>query len=269
MKILKGTGIFFLSLFAFIFILLLSFSLIFKNVIQKGVVGSVVKNIIIDEFGSDENLTDKDKENIEKVNEVIKTDDINKLVDKLIDEYEKSLNNENYEVSEKTVDYVIDLLVDYKDLINDITNENVTETEIRSTETKEGITKAFNEVLGEKPESNEDTVRIVITSYNMFVSTSFRIILIFLTIICFTLIALIKKSYIKWMKSASSVFVTVGLLISASYFAILYLFKSINNSGNYNLVIEPKYILVLGIAEMIIGIGLLITNIIFSKKEEE
>ena len=79
MKILKGIGIFFLSLFAFIFVFLISLSLIFRNVIQKGVVGSVVKNIMIEEFSKVKKLTAEDKENIEKVNKVIKTDDINKL----------------------------------------------------------------------------------------------------------------------------------------------------------------------------------------------
>ena len=268
MKILKGIGIFFLSLFAFIFVFLLSLSLIFKNVIQKGVVGSVVKNIIVEEFSSDEKLTDEDRKNIEKVNKVIKTDDINKLVDKLLDEYEKSLDNEDYEVSEKTVDFVIDLLVEYKDLINDITNENVTEKEIRSSETRDGITEAFNEVLGDHPEYNEDAVRLAVTSYNLFVSNTFRIILVFLTLLCFALIALIKKSYFKWMKSASKVIVSVGLIVTASYFAILYAFRTINSNTNYNIVINPKYILVLGVVEIVIGICFLIGHIIFDKEEE-
>ncbi|MBR5662156.1 MAG: hypothetical protein IKX00_00720 [Bacilli bacterium] len=269
MKILKGIGIFFLSLFAFIFVFLISLSLIFRNVIQKGVVGSVVKNIMIEEFSKVKKLTAEDKENIEKVNKVIKTDDINKLVDKLIDEYELSLDNENYKVSDKTVDYIVDLLVEYKDLINDITQENVTEKEIRSTEVREGIIEGFDNVLGDEPEGNMQAIKIGITSYNFFTSNTFRILAIFLTILCFALIALIKKSYYKWVKSASKVFVMVGLLISASYFAIIYAFKEINNSTNYGIVIDPKYILILGITEILIGIVFLIVHIILHKDNEE
>lgn len=268
MKIIKGIGVFFLSLFAFLFILILSLSFIFKNVIQKDVVGSVVKNIIVEEFSEDKELTKQDKENIKKINDVIKTDDINKLVDKLLDEYEKSLENDNYEVSDKTVDYIVDLLVEYKDLINDITNEKVTEKQIRSKETRDGIKEGINEVLTDHPEDIEDTVRITITSYNLFVSTTFRLILILLTIICFALIALIRKSYIKWMKSASSIFIFTGILVSSLYFGLLYAFRNINTSSKYSITIDPKYILVLGIVEIIIGIAFLITHIILTKKDE-
>lgn len=269
MKVLKGIGIFFLSLFAFLFIFLFSLSLIFKNVIQKGVVGSVVKNIMVEEFSKDKNLTAEDQKNIEKVNKVIKTDDINNLVDKLLDEYEESLDNDNYKVSDKTVDYIVDLFVEYKDLINDITNEHVTEKEIRSTETREGIIKAFDNVLGEEPENNKESIKIAVTSYNFFVSSIFRIVTLFLSIVCFALIALIGKSYYKWMKSASKVFISTGVLISTSYFAIIYAFKEINSSTSYNIVIDPKYILILGIIEIIIGIGFIIGNIIFDKEENK
>lgn len=269
MKIIKGIGVFFLSLFACLFIFLFSVSFTFKKVIQKGVIGSVVKNIIVEEFAEDEKLTDKDKENIKKVNEVIKTDDINKLVDKLLDEYEISLDNDNYKVSEKTVDYIIDLFVEYKDLINDITHEDVTEDEIRSKETREGIVEAFDDVLGSKPEANENAIRFAVTSYGVFVSSTFRIVLILLTLLCFSLIALIKKSYYKWMKTASYVLIFIGFIVSACYFGILYAFRTINASNNYSIVINPKFILVLGIIEIIIGILFRIFYIIFHQEDEE
>lgn len=269
MKVLKFLGVLFLSLFTFIFIFLLSLSLIFKNVVQKGVVGSVVKDVIINEFAEDQKLTDEDKKNIETVNKVIKTEDINELVSKVLDEYEKSLDEENYKVSDKTVDYVIDLLVEYKDLINDISHENITEKEIRSSETREGIEEAFNEILSDHPDNNKEAIRIAVTSYNFFVSSTFRLLMIFFTIVCLLLIALIRKSYTRWMKPAATVITCNGLLISASYFAIIYAFKTINNSSKYNIVINPKYILCLGIIEVVIGIVLSILSIIFSGKKED
>lgn len=269
MKIIKWLGIFFLSIFAFIFIFSLSLSLIFKNVVQKGVIGSVVKDVIIEEFAEDKKLTNKDKENIKKVNEVIKTEDINGLVDKILDEYEKSLDVDNYEVSEKTVDYVVDLFVEYKDLINDISHENITEKEIRSEKTREGITEAFNEILSDHPDNNKEAIKIVVSSYNFFVSTTFRLLMIFLTIICFVLIALIKQSFVKWLKPAATVLISTGFIISASYFAILYAFRTINESSKYNFIINPKYILCLGISEIIIGVILVILSIITNGKNGE
>ena len=268
MKILKGIGIFFLSLFAFIFVLLISLSLTFRNVLKKGIVGSVVKNIAIEEFSENKELTKNDKENIKKVNEVIKTDDINELVDKLIDEYEYSLDNDNYKVKEETVDYIVDLLVEYKDLISDIAHEDISEKDIRSDKTREGIKEAFDEVLGEQPENNKEVIKIAVTTYDFFSSSTCRLLLLFLTMICFLLIALIKKSYYKWLKPASKVLISTGLIMSAGYFGILYAFSQINNSSKYNIVVDPKYILILGIIEIIIGIGLLIVEIVFDKKED-
>lgn len=269
MKILKGICVFLLSILAFVFVLSLSLSLIFKNVVQKGVVGSIVKDVIVEEFSKENNLTDKDKKNIEKVNSVIKTKDINELVDKVVDEYEASLDNENYHVKESTVDYVIDLLVEYKDLINDISGEHVTEKDIRSNDVREDITEVFNDLLQQDDHDNEQVVRVIITSYNFFSSTTFRMLLVLFIVVSFALIALVKSSFTKLMKPAASVFITNGVLISALYFVIMYAFKNINNSSKYNIVIDPKYILCLGIIEVIIGIIFTIVTIVTKKDEEE
>lgn len=269
MKFLKGLGIFFLSLFAFLFIFLFSLSLITKKVVQKGVVGSVVRNVVIEEFHGENDLTKEDEENIDKFNKIVKTDDINELVDRFLKEYEESLDDDDYEVSEETLDFVIDLFVEYKDLISDLSHEDLTEKEIRSKETREGIREAINEILSESSEGNKYAIKIGVTSYNFFVSITFRIMMIFFTVVCLILIALIKKSYFAWMKNASSIFISVGILIVSMYFAIIALFNYINNAAEYSIVINPKFIGVLGISELVLGILFMIATIVTNKKKED
>lgn len=269
MKFLKGLGVFFLSLFSFIFILLLSLSLITKNVVQKGVIGSVIKNVIIEEFATDEELTKKDKENIEKVNKVVKTEDINELVSKLLDEYSEKFEDDNHTVSDETVDYIINLLVDYKDLVNDISKENITEKQIRSYETRVGIKSALNEILDETPENTELAIKITVRSYAFFISNTFIILIAIFTIICFALIALIKKSFIGWMKPAAVVLIFTGLIISAIYFGLEYVIGEINHSADYEFIINSTPIIVLGIGEIIIGIIFRIVTIVTSSNKEK
>jgi hypothetical protein len=264
MKFLKGLGIFFLSLFAFVFVLLLSLSLITKNVIQKGVVGSVIKNVIIEEFATDEELTKKDKENIEKINKVVKTDDINELVSKLLDEYGEKFEDEDHTVSDETIDYIIDLLVDYKDLVNDISGEKVTEKQIRSKNTREGIESALNEILDETPENTELALKITIRSYSLFISNTFRILMGFFIIVCFVLIGLIKKSFITWMKPAAIVLIFTGLIVSAMYFGLQYAIGEINHAADYEFIINATPIIIIGISEIVLGIVLRIITLVTS-----
>lgn len=270
MKIFKSIGIIILTLLSFVFIFILGCSLIFKNVVQRGVVGSVIKSVVQEEFASNKKLEDTDKENIKRINNELESKDIEILVDKLLDEYESSYENSNYDVKEETVNYIIDLCVKYKDVISEISGETITEEKIRSVETKNGITQAFNEVFEENERDDREEVKIVLSCYYVFISSTFRLIMLLLALGCFALIALLKKSYYKWMKNASIV-----LIISGALFALLYLIcntylisLSSHTTNSIEIFFNPTFISKLAIIELIIGALLIVVTAVINSKKE-
>lgn len=272
MKFLKGFGVAILGIIIAAIVFALSISFILKNVLQKQIASVAVKEVVTNEYMNDTDLTDEEKEKLNNIDKMIGNKDISKLISIIMKEYEESIDKEDYSVSENSLDEIINLCVKYIDVINDFSHERVTESDIRSNETRNELREAFNETLEDIDEEDELSVRMIVKSYNLFTSTFFRIVLICVVILFTALIGLIKSSYYKWLRPVGIAVITSGVFVTLIYVGAKVGTKLLEDTNEFKIAFKFEEILLIGIIEIVLGIGMIITNGIlnskFSNKEE-
>ena len=261
MKFLKGIITFFTGLAIFILVLSLTFTYIFKNIIQKQIIGDAVKDIVITEY-----IKDKDIENKDKIEELLEDKDAKKLVNIVIDEYLESLRTDNYQVSEESLDTIIDLCIEHKKELEEITNEEIKIEDIKSQETRNNLRQAFNEGFDSANNDIGETGSTIINYYSNYTSTGFKVALVCSILSGLILIGLINWSYCRPMRTLGTSLLITGIFISIMYVLINLAVKElIKRVDEISLSINTKSILILAIFEIILGILLLILQTLIKK----
>jgi hypothetical protein len=181
----------------------------------------------------------------------------------------KYLDDSNYQVSDKTVDSILDFFAKHKDELSKISDHEITEEEIRSAETRENLTKALNDGFNSLGKDLGQTEKDIIKSYGTFTSKSFRIVLLVLIFVQIGLLVLIKWSPYKWMTTTGVTFVISGVFIGTSYLIAKILLSKVIVNDAKEISINPKIMLILAIVEISVGVILLIAKTVISNTLEK
>lgn len=248
----------------FAFMMILSTRFIVKNVIQDQFIDSTIKTVIKNVFVEDKDLT---KDDIAKIEEFADNKEVKKVLSVIFDEYFESLSSNEYKVKEENIDKIIEILIDNEDLIFELSDNKITEKDIRSQEVRNDIKEAFKTLFDENKEDINSSVKITINVYKTFVSIKFLILIISLIVISCLFIALIQQSYFRWLKPFGINLIITGLLITVLFVGLTVAIDSLTTKSDFKLQFDINGILVIGIIEVLIGILSIVVTHIFKKKK--
>lgn len=264
MEIVKKILSFLIGFVLMILISVLLSSFLLKNIIQNQLIGSIVRTEMLSDF-----IDESDIENKEEINKLLDDDELNNIVNNMIDDYLNSVDDENYIVSEKTVNAIINYIVEHEEEIEKITDTEIDIDEIKSQESYDELTNTLNDALGETNNLGSSEKNILKT-YAYLTSNRFRITLLVSIVVLIVLLALIKKSTYEWLSTASISLISSGVLLCLIYTALKFLIISLLKEENISITVDPKDMLIVGLLEIVLGIVLkLLKSTIESKKQAQ
>lgn len=260
---------------SFIIVLLMLFLTISFN-LNKVIVDGVIKEIIITKISAKKvnnpNISEEVintlplpdyLKNSEDVNKLLEDERAQEIINKYIDITLDNLTSEeikNIDIESDIINYINE----NKELIKEITGKEVTPEMIE--DTKKAIEESnLNETIEETIVSTKESIsteeKIVLKGYKEIISTKTRIITISLIALCLLLIALIDKSFYKWIKTGSICTIISGILVLLMSFITKLLVTSILPLPSFNV----SYLYKSGLIQLIIGIVILIIYIVLNK----
>lgn len=263
MNIIKKLISFFLSIILFILILMFSFNIIIKRVVQKQIIGGVTKNQVISEY-----IDNTDSKYKEEIKDLINDKEAKEISDRIIDEYMEYINNNEYTVSEETIDKIINYCVKHHKEINKITEEEITIEKIKSPETREDLIKTINDDFKELKQDFGQTPTRIIKIYTKLISNNLQTALFISIIIVIILLMIVQNSFYKWISKLGVSLIFTSLFITSFYLIIILVINKINESTKIEIDINTREMLLIAIMEVIVGITLIIIKKITDKKEK-
>lgn len=262
MKIVKKILSFILSIVLFILVLAFSLNLVIKGVVQKQIIGGVAKNQILNEYIEKSDYENKDKEKIRKI---LDNPEALKVANSVVDEYMVYAADNNHKVSKKTVDGIINFFIKNREKLNELTDSNVTEEELKSQETYNNIEKSLNEGFEDVNFDIGEQASNVIRIYSKLTSNNLQILIGISIIIVIILLMIIKSSLYKWMSTFGSSLISTGIMLCGLFFTLNLVVEAIKKKLEFEIEMNLKEVLTIGIIEIVVGIIFIITKIIISK----
>ena len=260
---------------SFIIVLLMLFLTISFN-LNKVIVDGVIKEIIITKISAKKvnnpNISEevintlplpdylKDSEDI---NKLLEDERVQEIINKYIDITLDNLTSEeikNIDIESDIINYINE----NKELIKEITGKEVTPEMIEDTKKvieESNLNETIEETIVSTKESISTEEKIVLKGYKEIISTKTRIITISLILLCLLLIALIDKSFYKWIKTGSICTIISGILVLLMGFILKIIVTSILPLPSFNV----SYLYKSGLIQLIIGSIILIIYIILNK----
>ena len=260
---------------SFIIVLLMLFLTISFN-LNKVIVDGVIKEIIITKISAKKvnnpNISEEVintlplpdyLKNSEDINKLLEDQRVQEIINKYIDITLDNLTSEeikNIDIESDIINYINE----NKELIKEITGKEVTPEMIE--DTKKVIEESnLNETIEDTIESTKESIsteeKIVLKGYKEIISTKTRIIVIGLIALCLLLIAIIEKSFYKWIKTGSICTIISGILVLLMGFILKLIVTSILPLPSFNV----SYLYTSGLIQLIIGIVILIIYIVLNK----
>ena len=262
----------FLSFVIVLLMLFLTISFNLNKVIVDGVIKEIIITKVIPKKVNNPNVSEdiintlplpdylKDSEDI---NKLLEDERVQEIINKYIDITLDNLTSEeikNIDIESDIINYINE----NKELIKEITGKEVTPEMIE--DTKKVIEESnLNEAIEETIESTKESIsteeKIVLKGYKEIISTKTRIIVIGLIALCLLLIAIIEKSFYKWIKTGSICTIISGILVLLMGFILKLIVTSILPLPSFNV----SYLYKSGLIQLIIGIVILIIYIVLNK----
>lgn len=263
--LLKIAGIIagFLAKFTLFFLVFIfSVSLISKKVIQKEIIGNVLKGQVVTDYIKGQKI-----ENEDKINELINDKKINSIINDVIAEYDIYLKEDNYKVSDELINEIIDFCIEHKAEISEISGREITEEEIRSAETYKDLTNVFEEGFSNFKNDFSTIGQELVKIYNKFISSAFRLKVFILMMLMIGIIMLSTWSLYSWLSSFGKILITNGVLFTLIYFITGIVVTRIVSEFELDIKITFIYILIVGLSELFIGIALVFSRKYIEKRE--
>ncbi len=274
MKFLKGLGKFLLStliVFSITFIVL-SYSVkpLFSNIILKS--STIVTSIAGDEL----------KENLKTGNDVV-----DKNIDKLLEDKELNALAEKYLdktleglIDEKALDDVnierdiIEFVQAHEDLIEEKLGIEIKEEyyeEALEQEEFHEITNEYKKAVEEGRKQLPEEYKKVIDYFNFFTTLKCRLILFSILIVSTILLALLQKSYHKWIKSLAISTLSSGIMLFIMSFVLdfimSYAIKEFSGTSKFSSSVLTKNALITLLSGLVVLVVYSIVNKIVKKKK--
>ena len=260
---------------SFIIVLLMLFLTISFN-LNKVIVDGVIKEIIITKISAKKvnnpNISEEVintlplpdyLKNSEDINKLLEDQRVQEIINKYIDITLDNLTSEeikNIDIESDIINYINE----NKELIKEITGKEVTPEMIEDTKKvieESNLNETIEETIVSTKESISTEEKIVLKGYKEIISTKTRIITISLIALCLLLIALIDKSFYKWIKTGSICTIISGILVLLMSFIAKLLVTSILPLPSFNV----SYLYKSGLIQLITGIVILIIYINLNK----
>ena len=262
----------FLSFVIVLLILFLTISFNLNKVIVDGVIKEIIITKVIPKKVNNPNISEDIintlplpdyLKNSEDINKLLEDQRVQEIINKYIDITLDNLTSEeikNIDIESDIINYINE----NKELIKEITGKEVTPEMIENT--KKVIEESnLNETIEDTIESTKESIsteeKIVLKGYKEIISTKTRIIVIGLIALCLLLIAIIEKSFYKWIKTGSICTIISGILVLLMGFILKLIVTSILPLPSFNV----SYLYKSGLIQLIIGIVILIIYIVLNK----
>ena len=262
----------FLSFIIVLLMLFLTISFNLNKVIVDGVIKEIIITKVIPKKVNNPNISEDIintlplpdyLKNSEDINKLLEDQRVQEIINKYIDITLDNLTSEeikNIDIESDIINYINE----NKELIKEITGKEVTPEMIE--DTKKVIEESnLNEAIEETIESTKESIsteeKIVLKGYKEIISTKTRIIVIGLIALCLLLIAIIEKSFYKWIKTGSICTIISGILVLLMGFILKLIVTSILPLPSFNV----SYLYKSGLIQLIIGIVILIIYIVLNK----
>lgn len=260
---------------SFIIVLLMLFLTISFN-LNKVIVDGVIKEIIITKISAKKVNNPNISEDVintlplpdylkdsEDINKLLEDERVQEIINKYIDITLDNLTSEeikNIDIESDIINYINE----NKELIKEITGKEVTPEMIEDTKKlieESNLNETIEETIVSTKESISTEEKIVLKGYKEIISTKTRIITISLILLCLLLIALIDKSFYKWIKIGSICTIISGILVLLMGFILKIIVTSILPLPSFNV----SYLYKSGLIQLIIGSIILIIYIVLNK----
>lgn len=260
---------------SFVIVLLMLFLTISFN-LNKVIVDGVIKEIIITKISAKKvnnpNISEEVintlplpdyLKNSEDINKLLEDERVQEIINKYIDITLDNLTSEeikNIDIESDIINYINE----NKELIKEITGKEVTNEMIEDTKKvieESNLNESIEETIVSTKESISTEEKIVLKGYREIISTKTRIITISLILLCLLLIALIDKSFYKWIKTGSICTIISGILVLLMGFILKIIVTSILPLPSFNV----SYLYKSGLIQLIIGSIILIIYIVLNK----
>lgn len=262
----------FLSFVIVLLMLFLTISFNLNKVIVDGVIKEIIITKVIPKKVNNPNISEEVintlplpdyLKNSEDINKLLEDQRVQEIINKYIDITLDNLTSEeikNIDIESDIINYINE----NKELIKEITGKEVTPEMIE--DTKKVIEESnLNEAIEDTIESTKESIsteeKIVLKGYKEIISTKTRIIVIGLIALCLLLIAIIDKSFYKWIKTGSICTIISGILVLLMGFILKLIVTSILPLPSFNV----SYLYNSGLIQLIIGIVILIIYIVLNK----
>ena len=242
----------------------------------KGILVNTADTIIKKEISTkvvDEIKNYKSEEISEEViNEVKDTIENNKEIKKLMDTYYDKVIDILVNDSNEKIDISNDLntIIDKGEKIlndNGITITKEQKDELLSMVSTDEVNNMVNDTIVEVKENLTGETKVVLDTYKFLMSNTFRLILVALLVISLVLIALLKRSYYKWLSNLGGASISAGIIIGILMpYLIDFILGMVDTD---DLTISTSSLNTYGYILITIGVLSIIINIVISKVLEK
>ena len=274
MKILKKIVIAFLFLILINLITILAISYNLKDTLVEGVLKPLVEENIKnqEDYLLNEPIDislDIDNSQLQKL---LNSEEVKDLLEKYMDITIDGMTDEKMLDEISLEKDIFDYLKNHKEELSNIVGQDVTNEMINQVaeefEAKEK-SKILKETIKNTEKNLNPTERIVIRGYKLFVSQTFKYIIIALIILDLFLLALVQLSLYKWIINLGIAMTTSGALLIIISFITRLIVKNVSGLEGFHLTnLQTMGIIILIIGLCVVVIYKLIMNLIKKKGEE-
>ena len=193
-----------------------------EQTVNQEIIGNYGKEEITRQMTErfEESFPELSEEELNKLEENLQN---NEQVDELVDKYSEKIIRDLSEDNIEDVNFEEDLrtfILENKSTIEEASGHELTEEEIDTAIDEmiqnEDLNETYKQIITEAKQEMPEESQTMIDSYNNITSENFMIALVIITVISIIIIALLKKSYYKWIVN-----IAIAGIISAVFTALI------------------------------------------------
>lgn len=205
----------------------------------------------------------------EEVNKILQSPAIQQLLEDYINKTISSINNpeelENIDFEKDAMNYI----KQNQEKIEQATGVKITDEMLNNVQ-NDLEDKEINNVVKQRIKNTSKNLtkeeKVLLKGYSSFISPTCRIIIISVFLLNLLLIAIIKKSFVKWISNLGTSLLVGGIETIILSFAVKLIVSLKNSNINFNIKILIKWGLIIGVLGLII---IMVYNIIIKKQRKE
>lgn len=277
MKIIKNILIVILTFININLVIGLIVSICFPKVLSGTINDLIINEVSYKNYKEPNIIINKDAKSTkdlvttdsEDVNKILQSHAVQQLLEDYINKTISSINNpeelENIDFEKDAMDYI----KQNKDKIEQATGIEITDKMLNKVQNNLEE-KELNNVVKQRIKNTSKNLtkeeKNILKAYSRFVSSTCRIIMISIFILNLLLIAIINKSFTKWINNFGISLLIGGIETIILSFALKIIINFKNSFINFNISILIKWGFIIGVLGLII---IMVYNIIIKKQRKE